>query len=201
MIRFAAVFVLSLLGVVPGLAFDEASQAAIDGMKRGKAVPITAVTELMKGAQMWCYNQRENECAWSDIYLSISGNDVEFEMSHPWNDLIDISYINRGALKDNRFICGSGYDWIPSVRAYERGTGYVIGGRTLAALKLEVEQFTTVQQEFDCFDYVFEAADDEAQTVTLLQRQYEDGETDPANDATVTLHFDQATAADLGWYW
>ena len=201
MLRLATLVALGLAAAAPALSFDAASQGALDAMKRGKPVPIAEVATLMLGAQKWCYNQRESQCAWSDTYLAINGNAVSFELSHPWNEEVDITYVNQGVLREGRFICGSGFNWIPSVRAYGRPDGLEIGGRDLAALKLEIEQFTTPEQEFDCFDYVLEDVDDAAQTVILLQRQYIDGVTDPANDATVTLHFDQATADGLGWYW
>ena len=201
MIRFAAVFALSMLGALPAFAFDAASQAAIDGLKAGKPVPIAAVTDLMLGSELWCYNQREGECGWSDLYLSVHGNQVNFELSHPWSESIDISYVSQGVLRDGRFICYSGYDWIPSVRGFERPDGWAIGGRELEALRLEIEQWTDLAGDKDCFDYVFVSADETAETVTLTQRQWTEGETDAANDAVVTLYFAKAAADELGWYW
>jgi hypothetical protein len=201
MIRFTALAAVCLVAATPGLAFDDASQGAIDTLKRGKAVPIGPVTTLMMGAETWCYNQTGTDCAWSDTYLAINGNQVSFELSHPWSESLDISYVSQAVLRDGRFICYSGYNWIPSVRAYTRPDGIEVGGRDLAALKLEIEQWTDLANDADCFDYVFEGRDDTAQTLTLLQRQWIDGETDAADDATVTLHFDKATADGLGWYW
>lgn len=196
-----AITLIGLAACGPGIAFEADTAATIETLKRGKLVPIDKVVPLMLGAETWCYNQREDECGWSDIYLAVEGNEVAFEISHPWDAAIDISYVNAGVLREGRYICGDGFDWIPSVRAYGREDHLEIGGRELAALKLEIGQWTTPEQEFDCFDYVFEDADAAAGTVILLQRQYSDGVTDPANDATVTLHFNKATADGLGWYW
>lgn len=198
--RLVATIALALASTAPTFAFDASSQAVIEHMKRGKVVPIAMVADLMMGSEKWCYQQTESGCHWSDTYLSVHGNDVSFEISHPWNEATDISYVTTGVLREGRFICEAGHDWIPSVRAYGSEDGFELGGRDLAALKLDIEQWSNVAGATDCFDYVFEGADDAAQTIALLQRQYADGVTDAANDVSVTLHFDAATAKSLGWY-
>ena len=83
----------------------------------------------------------------------------------------------------------------------ERADGNAIEGRALAALKQEIYGEVALEDNDDCFDYLYQGQDKAAETVTLLQRQYVDGTTDPANDALVTLHFNTETAEALGWYW
>ena len=198
MIRFSAL-VLSLLAAAPALAFDPGTEAVIDASKVGKPVPINMVADLMMNSVRWCYAQQDTACAWSEIYLAVHGNGIAFEVSTPWSDALDISYTNHGALREGRFICETNHDWIASVRAYGSADGYEVGGRELAALKLEIEQWTDFTATPNCFDYVFRGADEAAQTIELLQGQYTDGVTDPANDVLVTLHFDQETADSLAW--
>ena len=62
----------------------------------------------------------------------------------------------------------------------------------------EVEQAHMIASSFD---YLLKGSDAEAETITLLQRQFTDGVTDPINDVTVTLHFNAADAAALSWYY
>lgn len=191
---------LSALGLVPVLAYDAASQALVDRFKPGKLVPIADVGALMLGAERWCYNQRDNECAWSDIYLSVSDDVVRYELSNPWSETVDISFVAEGEFRSGRYICETGYDWISSVRAYIRNDGMAIEGRELEALKQEIADYVDIGNQSDCFDYLYAGHDAGAQTISLTQRHFVGGVHDPANDAGVTLHFDKATAEDLGWY-
>lgn len=193
--------VLILAGAAPSLGFDAESQALIERMKAGKLVPISDVATLMMGSERWCYKQQENNCAWSDIYLSVSESGATYEISNPWSEEVDISFIDEGVFKQDRYICETGADWVPTVRAFGREDGTAIEGRDLAALKDEIHSQIDVSDDDDCFDYLYQGSDAAAQTVMLLQRQYVDGETDPANDAVVTLYFDKAAADNLGWYW
>jgi len=195
-----SVFILAV-SALPGLAFEPGIQAVLDRAKSGKLVHIGDVAVLMMGAERWCYNQRETDCAWSDIYLSVEGSEATYEISNPWSEDIDISFVDRGVLRDNRYVCEMGYDWVPSVRAYGRESGKAIEGRELEALRQEIRNVINPSDSSDCFDYLYQGADAASQVVTLLQRQYSDGVTNPANDAVVTLHFDKAVADDLGWYW
>lgn len=199
--RFA--IALATLAALSGaaLAYDAASQAVIDRFKPGKLVPIETVGALMLGAERWCYEQKGNECGWSDIYLGIDGDRVRYELSNPWSAAVDISFIAEGIFRDGRYICDTGFDWVPSVRAYERPDGQAIEGRELDALKQEIAAHIDTSQSKDCFDYLYEGHDAEAQTISLTQRQYVDDAHQPARDAEVTLHFDKANADDLGWYW
>jgi hypothetical protein len=193
--RFACLLVL--LATMPALAFDATTEAVIEASKIGKPVPIASVAELMMSSKRWCYAQQEAACAWSEVYLSVYGNAVEFEVSTPWSDTAAVSYVNQGTLRENRFICETNHDWISSIRAYGVEDGREIGGRDLAALKLDVQHWTDFTGVPDCYDYVFRGADEQAQTIVLSQRQYGNGVTDPANDVLVTLHFDQETADGL----
>ena len=196
MIRLSAL-VLSLLAAAPALAFDPSTEAVIEASKVGKPVPIDMVADLMMNSVRWCYAQQDTACAWSEIYLGVHGNEVEFEISTPWSDAVDIFHVNHGRLREGRFICETNHDWIPSLRAYGSTDGYEVGGRDLAALKLEIGQWTDFAATPNCFDYVFRGADEAAETIDLMQRQYTDGVTDPANDVLVTLHFNPQTAIGL----
>jgi hypothetical protein len=192
---------LLLAGAVPGLAFDTDTENALGRMKAGKLVPASEIAVLMRGAERWCYHQQENNCSWSDIYLSVDDDLLRYEISNPWNEDVDISFVDQGVFKDNRYVCEVGFDWVPSVRAFSREDGNAIEGRALEALRQEIRDYVTTADNADCFDYVYQGADSETQIVTLLQRQYTDGVTDPLNDAVVTLFFDKAVADELGWYW
>lgn len=192
---------LLLAGSVPSLAFDAESEAVLDGLKVGKLVPIEDVAVLMMGSERWCYFEQEGECSWSDIYLSIEGTAATYEISNPWSEAVDISFVDHGELRDNRYICETGFDWVPSVRGYDRDSGDAIEGRALEALRQEIRETVNTADNSDCFDYVYRGADAETEVVTLLQRQYIDGVTDPANDVEVTVHFNPETASALGWYW
>jgi hypothetical protein len=196
-------FSLALLlgGTTSGHAFEADTEAVLDGLKVGKLVPISDVATLMMGSERWCYAEMEGECSWSDIYLSIEGTAARYEISNPWSEDVDISFVDNGELRDNRYICEIGFDWIPSVRAYSREDGNAIEGRALEELRQEIRETVNTADNSDCFDYVYRGADPETEVVTLLQRQYANGVTDPANDVVVTVHFNAETAEALGWYW
>ena len=200
--RLLALSFMLLVGTaLPGLGQDTQSQAVLDRMKAGKLMPISDVAVLMMASERWCYRQQENNCAWSDIYLSVDEAGASYEISNPWSEEIDISFVDQGVFRDGRYICETGQDWVPTVRAYARDSGNAIEGRELAALKQEISSQVSVEDDDDCFDYLYQHRDKAAETVTLLQRQYVDGVTDPANDALVTLYFNKDAALALGWYW
>ena len=196
-----ATLILLLAGAAPGLAFDADSQAVLDRLKTGKLVQIDDVAVLMRGSERWCYAEQEGNCSWSDIYLSVEGTEAKYEISNPWSEDIDISFVDHGELRDERYICEVGFDWIPSVRAYDRESGDAIEGRRLEELRQEIYSTIDTSLNSDCFDYRYLGADAETEIVTLLQRQYVDGETDPTNDVEVKLYFDPDAAEALGWYW
>ena len=199
--RIALSVALILAGTLSGQAFEAQSQAVLDRLKSGKLVHIDDVATLMMGSERWCYHERDGECSWSDIYLNIEGDQATYEISNPWSETIDISFVDRGEFRDNRYICEVGFDWVPSVRAYSREDGNAIEGRALEDLRREIRDYVTPQSNSDCFDYLYQGADADAEIVTLLQRQYTDGVTDPANDAVVKLYFNKDAAEALGWYW
>jgi hypothetical protein len=200
--RFLAV-ILALWAVATAsvVAQDEQSQAVMDRIKAGKLMPISDVAVLMMGSERWCSREQEGNCAWSDIYLEVTETGATYEISNPWSEEVDISFVDQGIFKDGRYICETGHDWVPTVRAYGREDGTAIEGRDLAALKQEIAEQVDTSDDDDCFDYLYQHQDKDAETVTLLQRHYIDGETDPANDALVTLYYNKDAAADLGWYW
>ena len=197
--RFAMVLGFGLLGLAPALAFDADIEAVIDHMKTGKAIPIADVGTLMSGAERWGYNQDGSNCMWSDIYLKVDAKGAVFELEHAWDDVHDVQFVERGEFRDGRFICETGGDWLPTLRATRRSDGMPLGGRELAALKDEVGAYVT-RDANNCFDYLFEGADPAADTVSLLQRQYTDGVYQDGADAKVTLHFDADTAQGLSFY-
>ena len=200
--RLAALLIALCAGLTgPAAAQDAGSQAVIDRMKAGKLIPISDVAVLMMGSERWCYRLQEGNCAWSDIYLAVSETDATYEISNPWSEEVDIAFVDRGVFRQDRYICETGNDWVPTVRGYERADGTAIEGRALAALKEEIYSIVSVEDDDDCFDYLYQHQDKAAETVTLLQRHYIDGKTDPADDALVTLYFDADAAAELGWYW
>jgi hypothetical protein len=192
---------LLVASALPGHAFDADTEAMLDRFKAGKLVQASDVAVLMRGAERWCYNEQHGNCAWSDIYLSVQGADIRFEISNPWNELVDISSVDHAVFRDNRYVCEVGFDWIPSVRAFDRSNGTAIEGRALDALRQEIRHHATPEDSDDCYDYLYRGADADRQVVMLLQRQYIDGVTDASNDALVTLHFDKDAADNLGWYW
>lgn len=193
--------VLLLAGAAPGLGFDADTEAVLDRVKAGKLVRMDDVAVLMMGAERWCYNERDGACGWSDVYLSVDGDMARYEISNPWSEDIDISFVDNGVLRDNRYICETGFDWVPSVRAYDRDTGDAIEGRALEALRQEIMGVVTTANNSDCFDYLYQGAAPDKQIITLVQRQYVEGATDKANDAVVSLYFDTDAAQALGWYW
>jgi hypothetical protein len=129
-------------------------------------------------------------------YLDVTPEGARFEIGNAWDDTVDIYFVDEGEFRDDVFICQSGNGWVASVRAMSREDGTPLGGRELDALKQEIAGGLGDQNT--CFDYILEAVDADGQTVTLLQRQYRDGVTDPADDAPVTIHFDPAEARTLG---
>ncbi|NMA97510.1 MAG: hypothetical protein GX970_05250 [Phyllobacteriaceae bacterium] len=195
-----AALVLGLVPMVPAVAFDDASQAVIDRAKVGKLLSIDDVATLMMGAERWCYNQQDYECAWSDIYLSTDADGATFEISHPWSDAVDIAFVSEGVFRDGRYICENAYNWVPSVRAYERGDGWALEGRELAALKAEIAETVDTSDDHACFDYIYRGHDRDEETITLLQRDYAGPDGNVLGEATVTLHFNRDTADELGWY-
>lgn len=196
--RLTATLLIALAGLLPAQAFETETQTALDRLKPGKSVPIDAVAVLMRTSERWCYFEAEGQCRWSDIYLDVGAEGARYEIGNAWNADYDIVFVDEGVFKEGRYICETGHDWVPSVRAISRHNGRLIGGRELDALKHEIADYVS-EEDRDCFDYILQEIDAAALTVTLLQRQYIDGATDPGWDAPVTLHFDPKSAAALDW--
>lgn len=197
--RLLACLAFGLLGLSPALAFDAGTQDVLDRMKVGKLVPIAEIATLMRNSERWCYAEREDGCSWSDIYLEVTEEGATFEIGNAWDADRDVIFTDHGKFEEGRYVCETGYDWVPTLRAINRADGTAINGRPLWSLKAEVGEGRG--QTIDCFDYILKGSDVEAETITLLQRQFTDGVTDPIYDVTVTLHFNADTAAALTWYY
>src|SRR5690606_12977794 len=128
------------------------SQAIIDRFKPGKRLPLAELASLMLGAERWCYNQQDGECAWSDIYLWADESGAGYELSNPWSEAVDISLVDRGVFRDDRYFCEAGFDWIASVRAYSREDGLAIEGRDLHRLREDIAAMMQIEGADDCFD-------------------------------------------------
>ncbi|KFC64384.1 hypothetical protein FF80_03006 [Devosia sp. LC5] len=191
---------LLLAATSAALGFDSRTQGIIDDYKSGKLIRIADVAHLMASSERWCYVEEEGTCSWSDIYLDVDKSGAEFEIGNAWDQDIDIAFTDRGEFRDGRYICETGLDWVPAVRATKRSDGSAIGGRELAQLKSEIAGLQSDESK-DCFDYLFVSADAENQTLKLTQRQYIDDIHDTARDTEVTIHFDEAAAKALSYRW
>jgi hypothetical protein len=191
---------LTLLGSAMALGFDATTQGVIDHYKGQKLVRAADIAELMRASERWCYDEREGQCSWSDIYLDVAAEDARFEISNAWSETVDVSFVDRGVFNDKNQICETGADWTPTVHARSRSDERAISGRELEAIKDEMIA-NRGETSIDCFDYLYQSADAEAQTVTLLQRQYIEDVHQPDADVLVTIHFDPATALGLKLRW
>ena len=190
-LMIGAVFVSTAM---PALAIDAASLAVTEGLKRGKAMPIEAVQTLMRGADYWCYSENEAGCDWAERYLEVDEKRAIYEVSNAWDATRNVSFSDQAEFRDGRFICETGYFYVPSTYAETRATGLPVYGRELATIKGEMAD-NVGTDTMDCFDYVFGSVDEDAGLITITQRQFtQDLTTDPANDAEVTLHFDTVDA-------
>lgn len=188
--------VLALAAMAPALAFDAQVESALATLKVGKPVPRSALAIVMQNSERWCYFEAEGQCRWSDVYLDVTPETARFEIGNAWDDALDIYFIDEGVFADDGQICQSHTDGSLSVRAVSRADGTALGGRELDAIRQDLAGNAGGDT---CFDYNLEAIDAEAQTVTLLQRQYLGGVLDPSGDAPVTIHFDPASARALGF--
>ena len=194
-----ACLAISLCVLSPALAFDAGTEDVLGRMKGGKLVPITDIATLMRNSERWCYAQEDGACSWSDIYLDVTEEGATYEIGNAWSADYDVIFTDRGTFRDGRYICETGYDWVPTLRAINRADGSALNGRPLWSIKTEIGEGRS--EGIDCFDYILKGSDAEAETITLLQRQFTDGATDTSNDVTVTLHFNADTAAALTWYY
>ena len=186
-----------LLAVSTGASFaiDDASLAVAQSYKPKKQIKIEDVAVLMRGADYWCYKETSDGCDWGERYLDVGAETATYEVSNAWDETRDIAFTDVAEFRDGRFICENGYDYIPSVYGHNRQSGEPIFGRELAGIKAEMVTNNAGDTTLNCFDYVFGSVDAGAGIITITQRQFiEDGTTDPANDAVVTLHFDTTDA-------
>ncbi|WP_332686912.1 hypothetical protein [Devosia sp.] len=195
-----AALALTLAGSAAAMGLDTETQAAIARYKPGKLVAIEDVAQFMRASEQWCYHNQDHSCAWTDIYLEVSETGVTYEIGNAWDAETDVAFTDHGEFRDGRYICETGYDWVPTVRATRRSDGSAIGGRLLAELKDEIYGNREGDTQ-DCFDYLYRAFDPDQEVVTLLQRQYVGGEHLPDADTEVTLHFNAEDAAGLTWRW
>ena len=196
--RLLACLVLGLLGLSAASAFEAGTQDVLSRMKTGKLIPIADVATLMRESERWCYAEEAGNCSWSDIYLEVSDAGATFEIGNAWNADYDVIITDHGTFEEGRYICETGYDWVPTLRAIDRADDTAVNGRPLWKIKTRIAERRSPGA--DCFDYILKGSDSQAETITLLQRLYTDGVTEPLNDVTVTLHFNADTAAKLGWY-
>ncbi|KKB77864.1 hypothetical protein VW35_14560 [Devosia soli] len=196
--RLIACFVFALGGLSPVLAFDAQTEDVLSRLKVGKLVPIADIGTLMMASERWCYLEDQGTCVLTDIYLDVTKAGATFEIGNAWNQDYNVMFTDSGTFEDGRYICETGADWVPTVRAERRSDGSSVGGRELARLKDEIAAGRS-NATIDCFDYVLKDFDENAKTIKLLQRQFTDGLTDETNDVLVTLHFDAEEAAALTW--
>jgi hypothetical protein len=196
---FAALAITLTTGSA-ALAFDADTQSVIDRHKANKPVSMTDIATLMRSSEQWCYINQDHSCSWTDIYLDVTTKGVSYEIGNAWDADTDIAFTDEGVFKDNRYICETGKDWVPTVRATRRSDDSVIGGRQLWELKTAI-YVTRDSDTVDCFDYLYLRSDPDQQTITLLQRQYTDDVHLEGNDVEVSLHFNAEDAAGLTWRW
>jgi hypothetical protein len=191
-----AALALIALGSAPSLAFDADTTSLIARYKSHKPVAAKDLQTLMRASERWCYDQEAQSCSWSDIYLSIDSKTARFEIGSPWSEDIDLSYIERANFDDDGRLCENDTGWIETLFATNHADGVAIHGRALQAIKDELNS-QTENGVTDCFAYLYLSADENAQTVQLLQRQYADGAYQADKDVAVTLHFDATSASTL----
>lgn len=166
--RLLACLVIGLIGILPAWAFDQGTQDVLDRMKVGKLVPITDVATLMRNSERWCYIEDEGSCSWSDIYLDVTDEGATYEIGNAWDADRDVIFTDQGTFEEGRYICETGYDWVPTVRAVNRADGSIINGRPLWDLKTAISE--NRNESIDCYDYILKGSDTDAETITLLQR-------------------------------
>jgi len=195
-----ATMAVALSMAPPALAFDADTQAVIDRSKAGKPISMSHMATLMRASEKWCYDNQDHSCAWTDIYLDVTDSGATFEIGNAWDAETDIAFTDEGVFKDDRYICETGEDWVPTVRATRRNGNGPIEGRLLWALKLTIAANRDAET-IDCFDYLYLRSDADYQTITLMQRQYTDDVYVEGGDVEVSLHFNAEDAAGLTWRW
>jgi hypothetical protein len=195
-----AAMALTLAFGSSAFAFDADTQDIIGRHKANKPVNTTDISALMRASERWCYAEDAGTCSWSDIYLEVTDEGAEYEIGNAWSETVDVVFTDTGVFKDGRYICETGVDWIPTLRAALRADGKMLTGRALQEIKTQLREQQS-ESVIDCFDYVYLSSDATSQTIKLMQRQYTEDVYDPTKDTEVTLHFDAADAAALTWRW
>jgi hypothetical protein len=181
-------------------AFEADIQAIVDSHKAGKPLAMHDMAKLMRGSEQWCYDNQDHTCAWTDIYLDVTDSGATFEIGNAWDADTDIAFTDQGEFRDDRYICETGHDWVPSLRATRRSDGSVIGGRMLWELKQAIYE-TRSSDVQNCFNYLYLKSDPDQEVITLLQRAYADDTHLQDSDVEITLHFNAEDAAGLIWRW
>ncbi len=199
LLLFAAA--VTLVCAAPVVALDAEADAIIAHFKPTKTLPIASIATFMRGSQKWCYAEDNGTCGWTDIYLDVTEASAQYEGGAAWNEDTDIAIVHDTELRDGRFICEIPESPVPTTHAVSRRDGRAIGGRELAALKLEIAAAYANDSEYNCFDYTFVSVSEDRENIVVRQRQYLDGVTDPSNDVLVTIHYDSAVANALTLRW
>jgi hypothetical protein len=192
----AAAAVLALAGPALAEVYPSAEVIA-NTTKPGKWLHADELSGLMREAEVWCYNEADGTCDWSEIYLGVTldPQGITYESLNSWDTYLDVYFVDKAEFQDDRYVCEFGYDKVPSTRAIAED-GALIGGRVLQRLRDEVAEGRVDRPNY-CFDYTYGAYDAAAGTMSLTQRQYLGGVVDPSQEAKITLHFNAADAAAL----
>lgn len=195
-IVYAALAILALVGPAWAQTYPSAEVVATT-TKSGKWLHADELAGLMREAEVWCYNEENSTCQWSEIYLDVTldPQGITYDSTNSWDSDKDLYFVDKVEFRDDRYICEFGYDKVASTRAI-RSDGTPIVGRELQAVRDEVTEARAPAPNF-CYDYTYGSYDAAAGTMSLTQRQYLGGVVDPSKEAGITLFFRAADAAAL----
>jgi hypothetical protein len=196
-IVYALTAVLALSG--PAMAFDPDVAAVIDSLRPKAQLDVRDIATLMRNSEKWCYAEIDSACSWADVYLDVSDSGPVIEISNAYDADYELYMVDKAEFRDEVYSCEYDYDWTSSVRLVSRSDGTGLGGKELYELRVQFENNLGIDDP-NCFDYLFVRSDAELQTVTLMQRTFSDFVMDEGSQVVVTLHFDAANAAALGYY-
>lgn len=194
---YALTALLALSG--PAMAFDPDVAAVLDSLKPKAQLDVRDIATLMRNSERWCYAETDNACSWADVYLDVSENGPVIEISNAYDADFELYIVDKAEFRDEVYSCEYDYDWTSSIRLISRSDGSSIGGKELYDLRVQFENNFGIDDP-DCFDYLFVRSDEDQQTVTLMQRTFSDFVIDAGSQVLVTIHFDPANAAALGYY-
>lgn len=196
-IVYALTAVLALSG--PAVAFDPDVAAVIDGLRPKAQLNVRDVATLMRNSAKWCYLETDGACSWADVYLDVTESGPVVEISNAYDADYVLYIVDKAEFRDEAYSCEYDYDWTASTRLVSQADGSSVGGRELYDLRVQFESNFGIDDP-DCFDYLFVRANEEEQTVTLMQRTFSDSVMDEGSQTLVTIHFDPADAMALGYY-